>query len=90
MVSDRTIGDHLTEETAGRARSRQAQVALLREARSVLRRLDKLIADAAGSETSTHHLLAEARATAERIVRHLARQDHLLQLQAKEALRRGR
>jgi hypothetical protein len=28
-------------------------VALLREARSVLRRLDKLIADAAGFETST-------------------------------------
>lgn len=63
--------------------------ALLREARSVLRRLDKLAGAAAGSEPATRRLVLEVREAAERLVSDLARQERIQQ-QAVEAGRRGR
>jgi hypothetical protein len=62
--------------------------ALLREARAVQRRLDKLAAAAAGEDATTLTQLAEARDAVERLVDHLARQERIQQRRAQEARRR--
>jgi hypothetical protein len=62
--------------------------ALLREARAIQRRLDKLAAAAAGEDATTLTQLAEARDAVERLVDRLARQERTQQRRAQEARRR--
>jgi hypothetical protein len=62
--------------------------ALLREARAVQRRLDKLAAAAAGEDSTTLAQLAEARDAVERLVDRLARQERTQHRRANEARRR--
>jgi hypothetical protein len=61
---------------------------LMREARSVLRRLDKLSTTAA--EPATRRLLDEAVAAVERLTEELAHQQHVDRRRLQEAVRRSR
>ncbi len=63
---------------------------LLRDARSVLRRLDTLAALASETADSSSPLLAEARQSVERVIDHLVRQQHVQQRRARDAVRRVR
>ena len=63
---------------------------LLRDARSVLRRLDVLAAIALAVDDPSVPLIAEARAAVERVVDHLVRQQAVQQRQARQAVRRVR
>ncbi|MGH7749468.1 MAG: hypothetical protein ACREQ5_32580 [Candidatus Dormibacteria bacterium] len=60
---------------------------LLRDARSLLRRADKLAAAALDLEEPGPHLIADARAAVERVVDYLARLERTQQRKAHEALR---
>ncbi len=70
------------------ARSAKQAAALLREARGVLRKLDKLAASSRDEDPPLPGLVAEARDGLERVVTHLTRHDHTLQQRAREAVRR--
>jgi hypothetical protein len=63
---------------------------LMREARSVLRRLDKLSTTAAEAEPATRRLLDEAVAAVERLTEELAHQQHVDRRRLQEAIRRSR
>jgi hypothetical protein len=65
--------------------------AVLREARSLLRRAEKVGAAAAAiADPETHRRASAAREAAEELVGHLARLERLQQRRAQEALRRTR
>jgi ABC-type transporter Mla subunit MlaD len=64
--------------------------ALLRDARSVVRRLDALALQAEALDDPGVVLIAEARATLEHLVGDLMRREQTRQLKAKEAVRRLR
>ena len=64
--------------------------ALLREARAVQRRLDKLAVQAADEDALTQRQLADARTAAEHLVRHLERQERTQTRRVQETLRRPR
>ena len=76
------------EDVPAAAASVKRMAALLREARSVQRRLDKLAAAAAGEDSTTLAQLAEARTAVEVLVDRLARQEQTQQRRANEARRR--
>jgi hypothetical protein len=76
------------EDAPAAAASVKRMAALLREARSVQRRLDKLAAAAAGEDSTTLAQLAEARTAVEVLVDRLARQEQRQQRRANEARRR--
>ena len=76
------------EDVPAAAASVKRMAALLREARSVQRRLDKLAAAAAGEDSTTLAQLAEARTAVEVLVDRLARQERTQQRRANEARRR--
>ena len=63
---------------------------LLRDARSVLRRIDVLAATALAADDASVPLIGEARAAAARVVDHLVRQQAAQQRQARQAVRRVR
>ena len=63
---------------------------LLRDARSLLRRADKLAAAAVDLEAPGPQLIADARAAIERVVDYLARHQRVQQKKAQDALRRTR
>ena len=63
---------------------------LLRDARSVRRRIDVLAATALAVDDPTVPLIAEARAAVERVVDHIAYQQAVQQRQARRAVRRVR
>ncbi len=68
----------------------RATTALLREARSLSRRADKLSATAAGmADLTTQQLAAEAGARVQHLVHHLTILERQLQRHEKSALRRG-
>jgi hypothetical protein len=69
---------HAAKETA----------AHLREARAILRRLDRLDAAVRQSEAPTPALVAAARDAVDRLVHHLVRQEHTQQ-RVRQAIRRG-
>jgi hypothetical protein len=71
------------------ARQAKETAALLREARALLRRIDKLAAGAEGMESPTPAMVTVLREQADRLVHHLARQEHTLQQRTKQAIRRG-
>jgi len=71
------------------ARQAKETAALLREARALLRRIDKLAAGAEGMEPPTPAMVTALREQADRLVHHLARQEHNLQQRTKQAIRRG-
>jgi ElaB/YqjD/DUF883 family membrane-anchored ribosome-binding protein len=74
-------GDHTTKEVS----------ALLREARSLLRRADKLFAaTAAVDDQAATGLAMEVRAAIEQLVHYLTRLEQQRERRAREALRRGR
>ena len=65
--------------------------ALLRDARSLLRRADKLFAAATAVEDpATTGLVTEARRAVEQLVHHLTRLEQQRQRRARDAVRRGR
>ncbi|MGO9974978.1 MAG: hypothetical protein ACLP01_19695 [Solirubrobacteraceae bacterium] len=64
--------------------------ALLRDARSVLRRVDALAAIASASDGPSRALIAEVRTAAERLVSQLAHRQHIEQRSAKQVARRFR
>jgi hypothetical protein len=64
--------------------------ALLRDARSVLRRVDALAATASTSDDPSRALIAEVRTAAEHLVSQLAHRQHIEQRSAKQAARRLR
>ncbi len=64
--------------------------ALLRQARGVLRRLDKLAAEISGQDPPIPDLVADARDSIDSVVHQLTLQKHTLQQRAKDALRRPR
>jgi hypothetical protein len=72
------------------ARAAKETAALLREARAIRRRLDKLAVAAEGSQAPTPAMVATVREQMDRLVHHLARQEHMLQERTKQAIRRGR
>jgi hypothetical protein len=74
--------------TAGADAKRTA--ALLREARSVLRRLDTLTAQALAQEDAVAVEMAEVRAGLERVVAHLSRRQASEQRWARTAAHRAR
>jgi hypothetical protein len=76
------------EDAPAAAASVKRMAALLREARSVQRRLDKLAAAAAGEDSTTLAQLAEACTAVEVLVDRLARQEQRQQRRANEARRR--
>jgi hypothetical protein len=76
------------EDAPAAAASVKRMAALLREARSVQRRLDKLAAAAAGEDSTTLAQLAEARTAVEVLVDRLPRQEQRQQRRANEARRR--
>jgi hypothetical protein len=76
------------EDVTAAPASAKRLAALLREARSVQRRLDKLAAAAAGEDSTALAQLAEARDAVERLVDRLARQERTQQRRANEARRR--
>jgi hypothetical protein len=65
------------EDVTAAPASDKRLAALLREARAVQRRLDKLAAAAAGEDNTTLAQLAEARDAVERLVDRLARLSRL-------------
>ncbi len=68
----------------------RAITALLREARSLSRRADKLSATAAGmADLTTQQLAVEASTRAQHLVHHLTVLERQLQQHEKQALRRG-
>jgi ElaB/YqjD/DUF883 family membrane-anchored ribosome-binding protein len=72
-------------------RSAREVSALLREARSLLRRVDKLFAGvAAADDAVTTGLATEARRAIEQLVHELARLEQRRQRRARDAVRRGR
>ena len=71
------------------ARQAKETAALLREARALLRRIDKLTAGSEGMEPPTPAMVTALREQADRLVHHLARQEHTLQQRTKQAIRRG-
>ena len=76
------------EDVPAAAASVKRMAALLREARSVQRRLDRLAAAAAGEDSTTLAQLVEARTAVEVLVDRLARQEQRQQRRANEARRR--
>ncbi len=64
--------------------------ALLRDARSVLRRIDTMAATAAAVEDDSLELLGAARSAAEHLVSHLSRRQQSEQRGMKQAVRRLR
>ncbi len=80
-----TLDDPLTS-----ARSAKQTDALLREARRVLRRLDKLASTISNEDPPLPHFVVESRDALERVVSHLTRQNHTLQQRALTNLRRSR
>lgn len=74
------------------ARTAKATEALLREARSVQRGMDKVAAAAAASveDPTAQRLAVDARSAIEDLVRHLMRLQRIQQRRAQEALRRSR
>ncbi len=72
------------------ARAAKQTAALLREARGVLRKLDKLVASSSDEDPPLPHLVVETRDALERVVNHLTRQEHTLQQRARESVRRSR
>jgi hypothetical protein len=76
------------EDVPPAAASAKRVAALLREARSVQRRIDKLAAAAAGEDSTTLTHLAESRDAMERLVDRLVRQERTQQRRASEARRR--
>ncbi len=88
---DRTISDmadkHLGSPVPSTAR---AITALLREARSLSRRADKLSATAAAvADLTTQQLAAEASTGGQHLVHHLTVLERQLQRHEKQAVRRG-
>jgi ElaB/YqjD/DUF883 family membrane-anchored ribosome-binding protein len=72
-------------------RSAREVSALLREARSLLRRVDKLFAaTAAMDDQAAMGLATEARRAIEQLVHHLTRLEQQSQHRARDAVRRGR
>jgi CHASE3 domain sensor protein len=72
-------------------RSARVTSALLRDARSLLRRADKLFAaSAAVEDPATTGLATEARTAVEQLVHHLTRLEQQAQRRARNAGRRGR
>jgi hypothetical protein len=72
-------------------RSARVTSALLRDARSLLRRADKLFAASAAVEgPATTGLATEARTAVEQLVHHLTRLEQQAQRRARNAGRRGR
>lgn len=72
-------------------RSARVTSALLRDARSLLRRADKLfVASAAVEDPATTGLATEARTAVEQLVHHLTRLEQQAQRRARNAGRRGR
>jgi ElaB/YqjD/DUF883 family membrane-anchored ribosome-binding protein len=72
-------------------RSTKEVSALLREARSLLRRSDKLFAaSAAVEDPATTGLATEVRKAVEQLVDHLTRLEQQRQRRARDAVRRGR
>lgn len=63
--------------------------ALLREARTILRRLDKLAAAPGSDGPSTSQLIGEAQASMERLVKSLGRQEAIRQRHARPSSRTG-
>jgi hypothetical protein len=76
------------EDVTAAPASAKRLAALLREARAVQRRLDKLAAAAAGEDNTTLAQLAEARDAVERLVDRLAWQERTQKRRANEARRR--
>jgi hypothetical protein len=72
------------------AHSAKQADALLREARGVLRRLDKLVANTSDQDPPIPDLVVESRDALERVVSHLTRQKHTLQQRARGDLHRSR
>jgi len=70
------------------ARSVKQTDGLLREARGVMRRLDKLAKEISNQEPPLPDMVTEARESIDRVVHHLTLQKHTLQQRAKDALRR--
>jgi hypothetical protein len=64
--------------------------AMLRDARSVLRRIDTLAATASTAGDPSHPLIAEVRSAAERLVSSLARRQQAERSGMKQAARRFR
>ncbi|HEV2033839.1 MAG TPA: hypothetical protein VGU71_06520 [Candidatus Dormibacteraeota bacterium] len=77
-----------TDDPMESARSVKQTDALLREARGVLRRLDKLAQGISNQEAPLPHLVAEAREAIDSAVHHLTLQKHTLEQRTKEAIRR--
>jgi hypothetical protein len=71
-------------------RAAKETTALLREARVVLRRIDKLTAAATNAEIATTRYVVEAKGAVERLVQHLARHERTLRRRAQEAVHRRR
>jgi hypothetical protein len=78
--------DHPTTVLAGMKRT----AALLRDARSVLRRVDTLAATAIAVDDPSLPVIAEMRGATERLVMLLGRRHQTEQRSAKQAARRGR
>jgi hypothetical protein len=72
------------------AASAKRTASLLREARSVLRRLDSLLATARADGDSSAPRVAEARDTVERLVTELTFREHTEQRRARQAIRQLR
>ncbi len=70
------------------ARSAKQIATIQRDARNILRKLDKLADTAEGLDPPLPTLIAEAREALERLAIHLNRQEHTLKAQVREALRR--
>jgi hypothetical protein len=80
---------NLSDPRAPLAESKRT-AALLRDARSVLRRIDVMAATAAAVDDNSLELVAEAREATERLVSHLSRRQQSEQRGMKEAVRRLR
>ena len=84
-MTDADPGGILAAETT------KAVAALLREARSLLRRTDKLAHSAEDvDDPTTTDLAGTARAAVEQLVHHVGRLEQQHQQQARQAIRRGR
>ena len=79
-----TVDPHATDRT-------KVTASLVREARSLLRRVDKLAsAVQAADDITITRLAAEARRTVEQLVHQLTHLQQTQQRRAREAIRRGR
>jgi hypothetical protein len=78
-----------SDPTAALAEMKRTE-ALLRDARSVLRRVDALAAMASASDDPSCALIAEVRSAAEHLASQLAHRQHIEQRSAKQVARRLR